>query len=130
MAFADETTDCKMDRRHDRSGPNATTGDIADDKEEAMVVDGEHVVPVAADLHPRDPRDVAPSHFDPRNEWHVSREEGVLERFCDAALLSKQLLDLAAQLFGSHPSSNEPFGTERCGNGEKTAEDCHNPPEP
>src|SRR5437764_11916785 len=91
-----------MDRvaqgRHRRGRTKSPTRNVADDQQKLLVLDGDRVIPVAADVYPLHARLVARAGLEPSQLRQLGREQRVLKRLRDATLLGVQPAVLVGDL--------------------------------
>ena len=100
VALAGERPRREAQRRHDAGGPQPAPGHVAHDQDEALVVERQRVVPVAADLHALHAGRVADGELPGVEVGKGLGEQAVLQGVGDPLLLLEQLGVLDRQALG------------------------------
>ncbi len=105
---------------HRGRGPQAASGDVADDRDEAAVTDIEQAVPVAADLDPHRTRLIERRGLQVGRVGKSLGENRLLQRVRDLLLMMVELADLGAaarqarrERLGAPATLHQPIGQER-----------------
>ena len=82
---------------HDRCGADSLSGDIADDKAEAVVVDCDQAVPISTDVDAVGSRDLPRGPFQIGKNGKLLRQKGSLKCLGDCALLSIETVEAVVE---------------------------------